>query len=211
MPIVTVAREYGSGGYALGLALAGRLGAEFADTKLVDEVARRMRCPAEVVERWDERSEGIILRLLRAMQAAHPESVSPAPVSAEMYAGDPSPERVAATVREVIEEEARSNNAVIVGRGGAFILAHHPGAVHVRLVADRKDRVQRIADRFSLSLQDAGDRVDQADRERARYIKHVFGADWRDASNYDIVFNTSRIPIDQAVELTAALLERRGG
>ncbi|MCA9757329.1 MAG: cytidylate kinase-like family protein [Candidatus Eisenbacteria bacterium] len=209
MPIVTVSREYGSGGYVFGRSLAARLGSDFADASLVEEVARRMRCPAEVVERWDERSESLILRLLRAMQSANPESVAPGPVAREVYVDTPSPERVAATVREVVLEEARSGNAVIVGRGGAFVLRDHPGALHVRLVGSRMDRVGRIAERYSLSIEDATERVDDADRERARYIKHNFGLEWKDPANYDLVFNTSRVAIEDAVESTVRILERR--
>lgn len=208
MPIVTISREYGSGGFAFGRSLAAHLGADFADRSLVEEVSRRMRCPTEAVERWDERSESLILRLLRAMQSANPESVAPGPATAEIYAEAPSPERVAATVREVILEEARSGNAVVLGRGGAFILRDRNGSLHVRLVADRLDRAGRIAERYSLSHEDAALRVDQADRERSRYIKHNFGADWRDPANYDVVFNTSRIAIEDAVEATRILLER---
>ena len=209
MPIVTISREYGSGGFAFGRSLAGHLGADFADSSLVEEVSRRMRCPAEAVERWDERSESLILRLLRAMQSANPESVAPGPATVEIYADAPSPERVAATVQQVMLEEARSGNAVFLGRGGAFVLRDLPGALHVRLVAARLDRVGRIAERYSLSQEDAIERVDQADRERARYIKHNFGADWRDSVNYDLVFNTSRVLLEQAVAATLSVLARR--
>lgn len=208
MPIVTIAREYGSGGFEYGRTLAERLGADFVDTKLVEEVARRMRCAEETVAHWDERSEGLILRLLRAMQTANPESVAPGSF-AHLDPEIPSPERIAATVREVMMEEARGENAVFLGRGGAFVLQAHPGALHVRLVAPRTERAARIAARLSLGSTEALDRVDEADRERARFIRHHFGVDWRDAGNYDVVFNTTRLGIPAAVEATVALLAGR--
>lgn len=205
--IVTVSREYGSGGREFGQTLAALLGWECVDSRIVNEVARRMDCPEEVVERWDERAEGMILRLLRTLQSAHPELVAPGPVTPALISGDPSPERLAATVREVIGEEARRGQAVIVGRGAAWILREHPGCLHVRLVASKEDRLRRIADRLGLSREEACRRLDQVDRERGAYLKQRFGVDWRDPLHFALVFNTSLVSIAKASELVASLVQ----
>ncbi len=210
MPIVTVSREYGSGGQSFGRAVAERIKADFLDAKLVLEVSNRLRCAQEVVEQWDERGEGLIVRLLRAMQSAHPETVAPAPVSSDAFSSAPSPDRVAATVREVILEEARSENAVFVGRGAVFVLKDHPHALHVRLIADFDARAACIADRFGLSPEESKARVEAADRDRSRYIRHHFGTDWNDPKHYDVVFNTSRTPMNQIVDSSLLLLPQKG-
>lgn len=205
--IVTVSREYGSGGREFGLTLANRLGWDSVDSRIVDEVARRMQCPEDVVERWDERAEGMILRLLRTLQSAHPEMVAPGPVAPPFVSGDPSPERLLATVREVIREEARSGKSVIVGRGATWILQTQPDCLHIRLVAAKEDRVRRIASRFALSQEDALKKLEQIDRERSTYLKQNFGIDWRDPLHFALVVNTSLVPVPKAVEIVASLVE----
>ncbi|MEZ4652645.1 MAG: cytidylate kinase-like family protein [Candidatus Eisenbacteria bacterium] len=204
--VVTVSREFGSGGKEFGHVLAGRLGWDYVDSRLVDEVAQRMQCPEDVVQRWDERGEGVILRLLRAMQAAHPEAVAPGPIGPALLGNDPSPERVAAVVREMIAEEARRGHAVIVGRGAAWVLAEEPGVLHVRLVGDRADRIARLADRLSSSRENATKLVDQTDRERVAYLKHHFGVDPRDPHHFDLVFNTSRVEIAWAIRVVERMI-----
>lgn len=206
--VVTVSREFGSGGKAFGGALAESLGWEYVDSRLVNEVSQRMHCSEEVVEQWDERGEGIILRLLRALQAAHPEAVVPGPVSPAMIGSDPSPERVAAVVREIVREEARRGNAVIVGRGGAWVLAKEPDVMHIRLVADRSDRLARIADRLSLSREEADKLVEQTDRERTAYLKHHFGSEWHDPHHFHLTINTSFIEIERAAKIVHDLIRK---
>lgn len=206
--VVTVSREFGSGGKAFGGALAESLGWEYVDSRLVNEVSQRMHCSEEVVEQWDERGEGIILRLLRALQAAHPEAVVPGPVGPAMIGSDPSPERVAAVVREIVREEARRGNAVIVGRGGAWVLAKEPDVMHIRLVADRSDRLARIADRLSLSREEADKLVEQTDRERTAYLKHHFGSEWHDPHHFHLTINTSFIEIERAAKIVHDLIRK---
>ena len=90
MPIVTLSREYGSGGLRIGRRVAELLEVDFVDAILVEEVARRLQITEEAVRRWDERREGVVLRLLRAIRAAHPEYAAGnlMPEAAET-AGDP--------------------------------------------------------------------------------------------------------------------------
>jgi cytidylate kinase len=208
MSIITLSREYGAGGLSIGRRVAELMGVDFLDTALVEEVARRLHIPSETVERWDERREGVILRLLRALESAHPEYASMSPLAGEPVEAGPDPERIWTTVQEVIREEARTRAAVIVGRGGAFILARWPGAVHVRLVAPRDARVRGIAERHGLSYAEAARRVDGADRDRADFLKHHFGLQADDPHHYAMVLNTAVLDHERAariiVEVAAA-------
>jgi cytidylate kinase len=109
-------------------------------------------------------------------------------------------------VRETVREEARRGNAVIVGRGGAWILAGEPGVFHVRLVGDREDRIARIADRLGLTLERATTQVDETDRDRCNYLKHNFGNDWREPHHFHVVINTSKIGATRAADMVAGLI-----
>lgn len=203
MPIVTVSREYGAGGLAVGRRVAELLGAEFLDAALIGEVARRLGLPEEAVKRWDERREGLILRLLRALETAHPEVAAGGELAIPLREELPDSERIGRLFREVILEEARSENAVIVGRGGAFVLAEWPGALHVRLVAPRAARLARIQARSELGAAEAERRLDAFDKERADYLHHHFDVDWTDPLHYALVLNTAALGDERAAQLVA--------
>ena len=203
MPIVTLSREYGAGGLAIGRRVAELLGAEFLDSALIEEVARRLGLPADAVKRWDERREGVILRLLRALETAHPEYAVGGELTLEARQELPNPERIGRLFQELIEEGARSGNAVIVGRGGAFILADWPGALHVRLVAPRAARLARIMARSELPPAEAERRLDAFDKERADYLRHEFGVDWSDPLHFALVVNTAILGDEPSARLIA--------
>jgi cytidylate kinase len=201
MPIITISREYGAGGFAVGRRVAELAGIDFLDSALIEEVARRLRIPSETVERWGERREGLILRLLKALEAAHPEYAPVSPVSREALDDLPDPERIWSTVQEVMREVARSRSAVIVGRGGAFVLARWPGACHVRLVSPRDARIRRVAERLNLAYAEAARSVDAADRERSAFLRHRFGPDAEDVHHYTLVLNTEALSLEQAARI----------
>lgn len=204
MPIVTVSREYGAGGLAVGHRTAELLGAEFLDSALIGEVARRLGLPEDAVKRWDERREGLILRLLRALETAHPEYAVGGELTLQAREPLPDPERIGRLFREVILEEARGGSAVIVGRGGAFVLADWPGALHVRLVAPRAARLARILARSELATAEAERRLDVYDKERADYLRHEFGVDWTDPLHYGLLLNTAALGDEACARLIAA-------
>ncbi len=199
MAILTLSRQYGAGGLEVGQRLALRLSYDFMDSRLLDEVARRLKLPEEVVRSWDERREGLVLRLFRALQSAHPEYAAPTPMVEG--APTPDPDRVAEVVREVILEEARGNRAVIVGRGAAFILRGFADAHHFRLVAPREARIARVAQRLGLPSEEAAKQVDQADKERVAWIRHFWNADANDAIHYSLVVNTQALGVERSVEV----------
>ncbi len=204
MPIVTVSREYGAGGLAIGRRVAELLGAEFLDSALIEDVARRLGLPEDAVRRWDERRESLILRLLRALETAHPEYAVGGELTLQAREPLPNPERIGRLFQEVILEEARSENAVIVGRGGAFVLADHRGALHVRLVAPRTARLARLMARSELAPAEAERRLDAYDKERADYLRHHFGVDWTDPLHYALVINTALLGDERSARLIVA-------
>jgi cytidylate kinase len=206
MAVVTISREYGAGGLVVGRRLAELLEADFMDSALMAEVARRLRLAEETVHRLDERREGIVLRLLRAMRSSYPEYTPLPPTEEEIRAAEPDPEAIADVVAEVIREAARSGRAVIVGRGAARVLADWPGVLHLRLVAARETRVRRVAARDGVDEITAARLVDAADRDRSAYLKHHFGDDGRDPVLYHAVINTERVGLDAAALIIARMV-----
>src|SRR5256885_10978323 len=127
MPVITIARQFGAGGEAVGRIVAQRLHAEFVDKGIVAEVARRLEMPENEVERNDESPGGFLNRLLASLGAASVEFTGPPEVAAwtPPY-NDPAfdPRRAILQItQEVIREAARPGTAGIVGRGAAYSLS----------------------------------------------------------------------------------------
>jgi cytidylate kinase len=210
MPVITVARLFGAGGSDVAAIVAERLGAEVVDKSLIAEVARRLDVQTGDVEAEDEHPSRLVDRLVRAMTpmalefgaAWDPPYVDPA--------FDPRTAVIKLT-REVIVEVARRGNAVIVGRGGAFVLADMPGALHVFLCAPLEQRVATVMTRFGLSDEEARRRVHETDVNRAAYARQLYGADWHDPVHFDLVLNTGRLGYQACAEIVLSTAARLQG
>lgn len=205
MPVITIAREFGAGGQRVAAMLAQRLDAEVIDRQLVAEVARRLGVATDEVAAADERAKSVVDRLLRSFAwfgGAYGAGWSPP------Y-GDPltDPRQVMRLLtEEIIRETARRANSIIVGRGGAFVLADWPGVLHVFLRSAEPTRIREVMARDAISEEEARRRLHQADGDRAAYMRQNYGADWRDPRHYDLVLDTGRLGYQRAVEAILAAL-----
>lgn len=209
MPVVTISRQFGAAGVPIGRALAERFGADFLDRKIVAEAALRAGIPERALESYDERLPTVWQRMASALAAA------PEPQMAGVTSAALAPmsvhERLVEITRTVIEEAAAGGNAVILGRGGAFILAGHPNAFHVQLHASLDARVHYLLARVEDTPQEEQldekalrDLCQTIDAARAEYITDVFGADWRDVTHYDLTLDTGRLGVAKATDLIEA-------
>jgi cytidylate kinase len=192
MPIVTISRQFGAGGSSVAAIVAAELGAEIVDKKLVDEVARRLTLEPSQVEAEAERPRTLLERLVRSFSALEPgmgAGWSP-PYPDPLF--DPRKEIIHIT-EQVIREVATGGNAVIVGRGAGFLLRDRPDAFHVFLRAPEAARVKVLMERFGLSEPQARRKMHETDSNRAAYIRQLYGRDWCDPDEYDLVVNTGRI------------------
>jgi cytidylate kinase len=213
MPVITVGRQIGAGGRSVGHILATRLEADFLDSKLIDEVAHRLELPKEEVEAEDEHPGSLLSRLLLALGAANTEPNIPPETSTWNPPNiDPvfdTRRAVLELTQQVIREAARTDNVVIIGRGGAYILSDHPGALHVFLRADQAVRVRTIMEREEKTEDEARRRLKQADENWTAYIKQVYGHDRNLPSHYDLVLDTGRLGYDATVAAILAALPGR--
>ena len=136
--VITIEREYGSGGADIARKLAERLGWQLWDQMLTDEIARQMDCDSRAVEEHEERKDALHYRLFKAFLRGSFEGSLNAP-RLKMVDAD--------CIREVAERvvtaAAKSGNSVIVGRGAAYYLRERPDAFHVFVYAPLEAKVQR--------------------------------------------------------------------
>jgi CMP/dCMP kinase len=197
MPIVTISRQYGAGGSSVAAMVAADLGAEVVDKKLIEEVAGRLAMRPSDVEAEAERPRSLLDRLVRSFSTLEPGlGVGWTPPYVDPLF-DPRKE-ITHLTEQVVREVASSGNAVIVGRGAGFVLRDQPGVFRVFLRAPEAVRAQRLMERLGLAEAEARRKMHETDSNRAAYIKQLYGHDWCDPDEYDLVINTGRMSFKTA-------------
>ncbi|MGA3087652.1 MAG: cytidylate kinase-like family protein [Terriglobales bacterium] len=182
--IVTIEREYGSGGGGIACGLARRLGWTLWDEQLTSEIAQRAQVSQSAVALCDERVDSRLYRLAKAFWRGSYERSIPL---ANSRAFDT--DRMMAMVGEIMGTIAEEGNAVIVGRGSPFFLRDRVDTFRVFTYAPRDEKIRRLI-LLGKSREDAEDLVENVDKERMAYVKHYFNADWPTRSLYQLMINT---------------------
>lgn len=207
MPIVTVSRQYGSGGSEVAERVARALGWQLYDNAVVDSVAARLgMTPAEVSAR-EERLPTLSERLASAMSLAAPEVMT----SGEYAVIAPSEERIVEVTRRVVEEAVLAGPAVIVGRGAQCLLATRDDALHVFCYAPAEALIENAIRKYGIRPDEARRKVTEMNSRREEYVKRHWKRDWRDLSNYHLCVNTSWLGLDEAAELVTRVARERFG
>ncbi len=186
MPVMTVSRQYGSLGDEIGNDVAGRLGLRLVDQDIITMVAKRLGVSPSSVTGHDERDTGLVSELVRTMRRLYPATIAPTPVESDEV--DEAAYRQ--VIRQVIWEVAREDDAVIIGRGGPFVLESHPDVLHVLVIAPLNVRIERVMVEDGLNHEAALQRIKEVDAARGRYVRHFYRTNWLDVAHYDLVINT---------------------
>ena len=183
--IVTIEREFGSGGGDIAQLLATRLGWKLWDQLLTEEIARLVNCPKDIVERRVERTDPLYYRLLKSfLRGSYEGSVSAQKLTLV------DSETILTITKRVVEHAAKKGHSVIVGRGSQHFLRDRQDVLRVFLYADRNSKIARLMVRGK-SRSEAEELVDSVDLERADYIRKYFGVDWPSRTTYHAMINTA--------------------
>jgi cytidylate kinase len=183
--IVTVEREYGSGGGEIAWELAKRLGWKVWDHALTEEIAKVANVECSTVERCEERVDSTFQRLVKVFWRGSQERSIPLP-GAEPFDTD----RFVAVGEQVMEKVAEAGNCVIVGRGAPYFLRRRGDAFHVFLYASHGEKLSRLL-KLGKSEREAGELLDTIDRDRMTFVKRYFDADWPTRCLYHMMINTA--------------------
>jgi cytidylate kinase len=182
--IITIEREYGSGGGEIAQLVSNQLGWKLWDQKLTEEIARLANCPKNVVESREEKNDPLYYRLFKSFMRGSYEGSINAP---KLNLVDS--ETIFRMTKRVVEHAAESGNCVIVGRGSQHFLRTRQDTFRVFLYAPREDKVRRIV-RRGKSEQEAEELVDTVDQERSDFIQRYFNVEWPDRAIYHAMMNT---------------------
>jgi cytidylate kinase len=203
MPIrlVTLEREYGSGGGEIAEQLAARLGWKLWDQLLTEEIARRLDCDCGAVEEHEERRDPVYYRLFKAFMRGSYEGSQNAH-RVKMV----DTECVREVVKKILPDIADAGNCVIVGRGSAYYLGKRPDAFHVFVYSPFQERVRRLRS-GGKSESEAVELAESVDRDRADFIKRYFDVEWPGRHRFHLMVN-SGMGNDVAVDIILDALAR---
>ena len=209
MPVITVSRQYASGGSEIARLASQRLGWELVDNEFVDRVARLAGLPREEVEQHEERVTGFMERLARTLTNSSPELFT-TPAAGPPVTVEPPEEEIVRLTERVIAEAVRHDRVILVGRGAKAYLAQREGTLHVMVVAPLDVRVRRTMERLKVEHKEAERTIHEIDESRRRYVKTYYGRRWDDPANYHLVINTDVFSYEQSAELVQAAVKLRG-
>jgi len=183
--IITIEREYGSGGGEIAQLLSTHLGWKLWDQLLTEEIARLANCPKAVVQVREERTDPLYYRLFKSfLRGSYEGSLNAHRLNVV------DSESILTITERVVQHAAKTGNSVIVGRGSQHFLRTRPDTLRVFLYAPREDKVRRLLARGK-SASEAQQLVDTVDRERADFIQKYFQVEWPDRAIYHTMINTA--------------------
>jgi len=204
--IITIEREYGSGGGVIAGEVAKRLGWKLWDQLLTEEIARRLDCDCHAVEEHQERRDPAYYRLLKAFMHGSFEGSLNAP-RLKMVDTD----CVREVVQKILPEIADAGNCVIVGRGSAYYLGGRPDAFHVFVYAPFQERVRRLRS-TGKSEKEAIELAETVDRDRADFIKRYFDVEWPGRHRFHLMVNSGMgddVAVETILDVATKLTKQR--
>ena len=199
--VITIEREYGSGGADIAKRIANRLGWKLWDQLLTNEIARLLECECRVVEQHEEKRDPLYHRLLMAFMRGSFEGSLNAP---RLKMADTDCVREVA--ERVVKRAAQEGECVIVGRGSAHYLQNRRDAFHVFVYAPLDDKVRRLR-AGGKSESEAIQLAETVDRDRAAFIKQYFGVEWPGRQRFDLMIN-SKVGEETAVDIILNSIDR---
>lgn len=199
--VITISRQFGTGGHEIGAELARRLNVKLLDKQILNEVARRTGAVEEAMEKIEARNplwrDDFTNFYRNYMAKAEYNGLEQDQTSHELF------EAQAEAIRQIAAKES----CVIIGRCGFDIFANHPNALKIFIHSSIDCRKRRIAERYNINEQDAAAMIVDNDYSRELYTKTFTGRDWSDARNYDISLDVRKFGVNGAVTFLMNCIE----
>ncbi len=197
--VVTIGREFGSGGHEIGNLLATRLDIPLYDNNLVRMAAEKLDIREETARAVDETTLNSFLKGFVMSSLEYTSSIKKNETS------QPLSEQVYELQCEIIRKLAGQGPCVFVGRCADYVLKDQADCINVFICADIEDRIKRIAERYDLSERKAEDKIKKVDRERRNYYESHTGLFWGDIDSHQMLLNVSRLGIENTVDMLEAV------
>lgn len=203
--VITIGRQFGSGGHVIGRLVAEKLGIAYYDNELLAEAAKSSGMNCNFFEAADERTPSFFGSLMSFSSSFHGNSVAigSSPISNDNIYRQQS---------EVIEALVERSSCVIIGRTADYILRNNPRAISIFIHASKESCAKRIMDRDKCkTVDEALALADKRNKARADYYNFYTDKRWGEAMSYDLTLDSSKLSVEQTADLIIAYAKVRLG
>ena len=188
--VITIGREYGSGGRFIGRMVAEKLGIDFYDNELIYEACKDSGISPKVFETFDEKTDGFFS-------------------AAGMYSYDMSlSQKVFLAQFEAIKKIASEKSCVIVGRCADYVLRDMENVCNIFICAPLEEKIKRAVEFYGVKIEKASSVITKRDKKRKTYYNFYTDMDWGKASNYDLCIN-SKLGVENCVNVIVTYVKER--
>ena len=186
--IITISREYGSGGRYIGKLIAEKLGIKFYDKAIITELAKETGLSEEYIENNEEKRENL------------------ASLNNGYYFGLNNSDELFIKESELIKKLANENSCVIIGRCADFILKDNKNVFKVFICSDMENKIKRATEFYDLEKTKAEKEIKRINKLRANHYKHYTEREWSEPSNYDICINSDTLGVEKTADLICNII-----
>lgn len=189
--VITISREYGSGGRYIGRLIADKLGIKLYDKDFIEKLAKETGLSEEYIERNEQKRN-----ILDTLNSGY-------------YAGLNNSDELFIKESELIKEVADKESCVIIGRCSDFILKDRENVLKVFVYSDIEDKIKRATKIYGLDKKKAEKELKRIDKLRANHYKYYTGKEWNDYSNYDICINSDLLGVEKSADLVCNMVKEK--
>ncbi len=200
--IITIGRQFGSGGRSIGEKLSKKLGVSFYDKELISLAAKESGVDPQVFEGVDEKAANSLLYSLSmgmySFGSGFP-AMGDLPVNDKLYL----------LQHKIIQQIAEKENCVIVGRCADYVLRNNPNCVNIFIYANMEFRKEQSVQKHGIDAEHAEHIINKTDKSRANYYSFYSGRKWGMVENYDLCIDSSKLDEEKIVDLIAEYVRAR--
>ncbi|MDR0862233.1 MAG: cytidylate kinase-like family protein [Oscillospiraceae bacterium] len=204
--VITISREYGSGGRPIGNKLGEALGVGCYDKSIIAMAAEKSGLSPGYIERSEENVPSNFLLNFKYSTSAF----SGAGLDSISYYDTPTNDKMFLSQSAAIREIAARESCIIIGRCADYVLRDEPGLVRVFIRAEKEDRLQRAIEDYDLPRKNAEAQLKRIDKSRANYYRYYTNRAWGGIEHTDLVINSSFTGTDGAVDIIKTMLQAKG-
>lgn len=189
--VVTISREYGSGGRYIGRLIADELGIKLYDKDFIVKVAQKTGLSEEYIENNEQKRN-----ILDSLNSGY-------------YFGLNNSDELFVNESELIKEIADKESCVIIGRCANFVLKDRENVVKVFVYSNMENKIKRATEFYGLDENKAKKEINRIDKLRANHYKYYTDKEWKDSSNYDLFINSDDLGVEKTAELICQLVKEK--
>ena len=189
--VITVSREYGSGGRYVGRLIADKLGIKFYDKEIITKLAEVTGLSEEYIENNEQKRDASAI------------------LNNGFYMGLDNADELFVKETELIKELAAKNSCVIIGRCADFILKDEKNVIKVFVYSGMEDKIKRATQIYGYEEEKAKKEIERIDKLRANHYKHYTDKDWKDFNNYDICINSDLLGVEKSADVICDMVKEK--